>query len=1005
MPYSKKTGSFRVRAFIGFTLSFALLVSAGYFSFRQIDKLAETQRWVSHTHEVQKVLYELLASLNDTGSGQRGYAMTGEDSYLTLYRTGRKNVAKSIEDLRFLLKDNDTQTTNLNSLAALIDLRIAQIDEQLKLGTKIQIGSAEDRARVMRAKALMDQIRKAREGMDLHEGILLIQREDDAEKATRLTKMIAGIGSGLGFLLLALTFLQLVAENSARQKSEMALRKSEEWLHTIADNMPALIGYVDTEQRYRFNNRTYEAWHGLTPNQLHGMSMEEFMGVENYKLVKDHIEKCLGGKRVTFEREMTELKIGRFAQVTYIPHFDGNLHVIGAFVLIIDITERKIAEAEAEVARKAAEAASRSKSEFLANMSHEIRTPMNGILGMVDLVGRTSLTDQQQRHIGMIKVSANALLEIIDEILDVSKIEAGKLELDSHPFSLRDTLETAMTIMSSRAHLKDLELACHIPSDVPDGFTGDPTRLNQIILNLVGNAIKFTEKGEIFMRVAIDSQTEESACLHFSVKDSGIGVPADKQKIIFDAFTQADSSTTRRFGGTGLGLTICREFVALMGGKVWVESTPGVGSTFHFTVKLAYAKEPVPSRFMPATVDIAGRPVLVVDDNATNRFILGEMLTSWRMKATIVNDGATALKVLEQARDEGEPFSVVLVDSDMPGMDGFTLASRIKEDAAAAGTTVTMLSSAHLSRDVERCRKMGVAYLIKPVAPSTLMDSIVSAMSALTAKTFPKKTIPAGEHSEHVLRVLLAEDNLVNQAVAVGLLESLGHSTVIASNGREAVDQYEKGDFDLVLMDIQMPEMDGFAATAKIRGLQGKDEARIPIVAMTAHAMKGDRERCIAAGMDDYISKPVNPKDLLHLMMRLNLVNTALHETQGIPPAPEEKKSKAYGKIDKAALLDNFKDGEDLLKSIAGVFVEHAPKWMADIEDAISRRDAAALMASSHALKGSVSNFIQAGPYDSAMQLELKGRSGDLSGVEDIFEDLRRQIDALCETLSEFHPA
>ena len=769
-------------------------------------------------------------------------------------------------------------------------LRMAQIDEQLKTGApKSRLAPTEDRARVLKTKALMDQIRKARGEMDLHEGILLIQREDDAEKATEATKMIAGIGSGLGFLLLALTFLQLVAENSARQTSELALRKSEEWLHTIADNMPALIGYVDTEQRYRFNNRTYEAWHGLSPNQLYGMSMEEFMGAENYKLIKEHIEKCLSGKRVTFERELTELKVGRFAQVTYIPHFDSNLGVLGAFVLIIDITERKKAEAEAELARKAAETASRSKSEFLANMSHEIRTPMNGILGMVDLVARTSLTDQQQRQIGMVKVSADTLLELIDGILDVSKIEAGKFGLDSHPFSLRDTLETSMTIMSSRAHLKNLELACHIPSDVPDGFTGDSTRLNQIVLNLVGNAIKFTEKGEIFTRVAIESQTENEACLHFSVKDSGIGVPEDKQKIIFDAFTQADSSTTRRFGGTGLGLTICKEFVAMMGGKIWVESTLGVGSTFHFTAKLAYAKEPVPSRFIPATVDVEGRSVLVVDDNATNRFILGEMLTSWRMKATIVNDGPTALKVLELARAEGEPFSVVLVDSDMPGMDGFTLASRIKEDPALGGTTVTMLSSAHLSRDVERCRKMGVAYLIKPVAPSTLMDSIVTAMSALTAKTFPKKTIPVGEHAGRELRILLAEDNLVNQAVAMGLLEALGHSIAIASNGREAVSQWEKERFDLVLMDIQMPEMDGFEATAKIRALQNKNETRLPIVAMTAHAMKGDRERCIAAGMDDYISKPVNPKDLLHMMMRMNLTNNAPHETRTIPPETEEQ--------------------------------------------------------------------------------------------------------------------
>jgi len=1001
MPYQKNINALRRRTYLGFGFSLVLLASAGFFSFRQIDNLAKSQNWVTHTHEVQKVLYELLASLNDTGSGQRGYAITGDESYLTLYRTGGRNVTRSLEELRLLLKDNREQENRLDSLAALIALRRSQIDEQLKIGNKIPIGSAADRERVVKAKVLMDQIRKLREEMDRSEAFLLIQREDDVRKATNITKIIAGIGSGLGFMLLAVTFQQLAVENLARQRSEQALRKSEEWLHTITDNMPALIGYVDTEQRYRFNNRTYEAWHGLSPEQLQGMSLEEFMGVENYKTVKAHIEKCLNGKRVTFERELSELKEGRFAQVTYIPHFDKELGVIGAFVLVIDITERKKAEADAETARNAAEAANLSKSEFLANMSHEIRTPMNGILGMVDLVNRTSLTDQQQRHIGMIKVSATTLLEIIDGILDVSKIESGKLELDSHPFSLRDSLETVMSLISSRAHSKNLELACHIPPDVPDGFVGDPTRLNQIVLNLVANAIKFTEQGEVFTRVAVDSQTADKACLHISVKDSGIGIPEDKQKIIFDAFTQADSTTTRRFGGTGLGLTICKEFVAMMGGKIWVESRPGKGSTFHFTAELALAKEPVPSRFNPAPFNLEGCTVLVVDDNATTRFILGEILTSWRMKVTIVNDGPTALKVLEQAREQGDPFSVAVVDSDMPGMDGFTLASRIKEDAALGGTTVTMLSSTQLGRDVERCRNIGVAYLIKPVAPSTLMDSIVSAMSSLTAKTFPKAKIETGDHPDRQLRILLAEDNLVNQAVAIGLLESLGHSVVIASNGLEAVSQFEKERFDLVLMDIQMPEMDGFEATAKIKELQNTETTDTPIVAMTAHAMKGDRERCLEAGMTDYLTKPVNQTDLMHMLMRLNLITNAPNETRVVVPQPETQ-APMGGKIDRAALIENFKDGEDLLRSIAGVFIEHVPKCMAEIETAISRHDAGALRNAAHTLKGSISNFTQAGPYEPAMQLELKGRSGDLADAETLFADLRAQLDDLCGTLSEF---
>jgi|GEM_PF-441888 len=1000
MNSPKHRPGLRFWIFAGFGLSFLLLASAGYFSFLQIDRLAETQRWVSRTHDVRKELYELLAALSDAGSGQRGYAMTGDETYLTLHQTGVTKVGKILKNLQVFTKDSPDQQKNLATLRSLIDTRLTEIDDRLKIGNKIAIGSAEDRAAVIKTKVLMDQIRKLREDMDLHEAMLLVQRENEAMIATGHTKLIAGIGSGLGFLLLALTFFQLLRENSARKESEAALKESEEWLHTIADNMPALIGYVGRDECYRFNNRTYEAWHGLTPEQMRGMSLREFLGEEQYVIAKPYIEKCLGGKRVTFERELPKLTAGRFAQVTYIPHFDDQLNAIGMFILVIDITDRKKAETEVQLARNAAEAANRSKSEFLANMSHEIRTPMNGILGMADLISRTPLTEQQQRHIGMIKLSGDALLEIIDGILDVSKIEAGKLELDSHPFSLRDGLEATMSLMSARAHIKHLELACHIPPELPDGFVGDSTRLNQILVNLLGNAVKFTEKGEVFVRVAMESQTDADACLHFSVKDSGIGIPEEKQKLIFDAFTQADTSTTRRFGGTGLGLTICKELTVMMNGKIWVESMPGSGSTFHFTVRLARATEPVPSRFTPPPVDMAGRAVLVVDDNATNRFILQEMLTSWKMKPTIVNDGATALKTLEQARDEGVPFTIVLVDADMPGMDGFELAENIQEKSPAGSTTVTMLSSAQLGRDVERCRKMGVAYLVKPVAPSTLMDSMATALSGITAKTFRAERPAAANTPGRALRVLLVEDNAVNQAVAVGLLESMGHTPVIAANGREAVSLFASDSFDLVLMDIQMPEMDGFEATAKICELQKSKGVSTPIVAMTAHAMKGDRERCIAAGMNDYLSKPVSAKELLHVMLRLNLIG---HESPEIPPAaaPVEQPAAPAPKFDKAAMMENFKDSPDLLKNIAGLFIEHSPKWMKEIEEAITQGDATKLRASAHALKGSVSNFVQDGPYELAAELEQKGRAGDMSGTEAIYASLRTGLAAFCKTLEE----
>jgi CheY-like chemotaxis protein len=514
----------------------------------------------------------------------------------------------------------------------------------------------------------------------------------------------------------------------------------------------------------------------------------------------------------------------------------------------------------------------------------------------------------------------------------------------------------------------------------------------------VGNAIKFTEKGEVFVQVAAESQTADEIVLHITVKDSGIGIAEEKMQLIFDAFTQADSSTTRRFGGTGLGLAICKELAAMMNGKVWAESNAGEGSTFHFSARLALAKEPVASRYLPAPIDISGRSVLVVDDNATNRFILEETLSSWKMKSTMACDGHDALMALAQARDASRPFSVVLLDADMPGMDGFTLASRIKENPDSAGTTIIMLSSSQLNNDVERCRKLGIAYLVKPVMPSTLMDSMVTSLSAFSEKSTRAKTSRPASFPDRKLRVLLAEDNVVNQAVAIGLLQELGHEVVIASNGKQAVAAFGKEPFDLVLMDVQMPEMDGFEATAQIRARQKAGGTTTPIVAMTAHAMKGDRERCIDAGMDEYLSKPVSAKDLLHALIVLNLTGNGSHAME--PVSAENNDLFLQAKL-KAAVMENFEDGIDLLKSIAGLFIDHAPKWMGEIEQAIAQRDAKKLQASAHALKGSVSNFVQDGPYQCALELEQKARAGDLTGVEVIFVSLRREIHALCDALQE----
>jgi PAS domain S-box-containing protein len=996
----KKRKDFTPGILLGFLAAFLLLGTVGWFSYFEIGRLIESESWVGHTQEVRVSLDNLMICLDEAEGGQRGFILTGDEAFLKPYYAGVRLCGEHLVRLRSLTSDNPAQQKAIDAMEPLVGKRIAQLRDRIKTRQRDGFASAAEPAFLTQGRIVMDQIRTIRAQMDLHESQLLIQREAEAELTAERVKMAVLLGTAVGLSVLALTFLQLKRENAARMRDREALRSSEEWLHTITDNMPALIGYIDAGQRYRFNNRTYESWHGISPGELYGKTVREFMGDSGYEMVRGHLERCLLGKRVTFEREMKELMQGRFAQVTYLPHFDADLRVIGAFILVIDITERKKAEVEILRAGEAAEAASRAKSEFLANMSHEIRTPMNGILGMTEVINRSSLSDQQRRYVGMIKTSADTLLGLIDGILDVSKIEAGKFELDNHPFSLRDCVEATMGILSPRAHAKNLEIAFHIPPHIPDGLVGDSGRLSQVITNLVGNAVKFTEKGEVVLRVSVGAQTADDVELRFSVSDTGIGIPLEKQQLVFEAFTQADNSTTRRFGGTGLGLTICREIVAMMGGGIRVESIPGKGSTFIFTAHLGLAKEPVPSHSMSPPVDLAGRSVLVVDDNETNRVILDEMLTCWKMKPTVVADAAAALQAMERARVAGEPFSIVLLDADMPGMDGFELAGRIKESPGETGTTVTMLSSAHLADDVARCRRIGVDYLVKPVAPSTLMDSLMLALSGLAARTSAVKKNVAAARAGRALRILLAEDNAVNQAVALELLQGMGHSVRIAENGKIAVALFEREIFDLVLMDMQMPEMDGIEATAAIRELEKKNGVHIPIAAMTANAMKGDREKCLAAGMDDYVAKPVGAKDLLRLFIRLNL--TGGESPEAAEPHEHSDAEAPRKKIDRAALLENFKDGEDLLRSIAGIFVKHSPKTMSEIEAAIAAHDAAKLNAAAHTLRGSVGNFVRNGACDLAARLEQKGRSGDLTGVEPLFAELRGEIDALCEVLAEF---
>jgi len=822
---------------------------------------------------------------------------------------------------------------------------------------------------------------------------------------------------------------------SQRKQAEAEILRQKKYFEAVVNNSPVAIVVLDQQDSILSSNPAFENLFGFAENEIRGSNLD-------YLITTPEL-------REEAQRYTRQVGAGSIHGIGKRCRKDGSLVDVEIFGVPVVVEEQRIGSlaiyhdiSDLVHARQLAEEASHAKSEFLANMSHEIRTPMNGVIGMLELALDTPLTAEQQDYLQTSLNSAEALLVLINDILDFSKIEAGRLELENINFDLRTVMEDVAYALAKRAEDKGLELACLVHPNLSAELKGDPARLRQILVNLIGNAIKFTHHGEIVIRAEPTDEHETTVDIYFSVEDTGIGIPRERQKLIFERFTQADGSTTRKYGGTGLGLTISKQLVEAMAGKMGVHSNPGEGSTFWFKArfeKQPRTAKPTTAPLRPQTVSLRSSHVLAVDDNLTNRTILTHMVESFGAKIETVSSGAKGLEVLRHAVRTETPFDVVLLDMQMPGMDGEQTAQAIRNDPSLNAVKIIILTSMGKRGDASRLEALGCsAYLLKPVKQQLLREALLAVLSHGDKEPAPLVTRhQLAEQKRQNLRILLAEDNPINQKLAVTLLQKAGYSVDAVESGTQAVEKAKEGGYNAILMDVQMAEMDGFEATRLIRFWESETGAHTPIIAMTAHAMSGDRERCIEAGMDDYLSKPLQPKVFFSMVERWSntdarpasvptptvpiadpseytSIQESLFDDDGLfgeESAAPSSRSEAFSykridfsqvpPIDVQAGLVHFDGDKDFMMGMFDTFLQSLRERLTEMQNSVQEKDANKLARLAHNLKGACLNFGTEPLATLCREMEEQGKRDDLQFTPNVLEQLQEEILRLTEFAEE----